>query len=751
MSTGSSAQDHLIKLGEKIREEFSQNRRVMSFAEYLALVLEKPRIQLRSAPQYVRDAFDHFGTESIHYPWGVMRRFKLFDCPWADGRDMLIGQETVQNRIYRALENFVHEGTSNKLILLHGPNGSAKSTLVRCIGRALQHYSDLEEGALYRFNWIFPAEKLSKGGIGFSGAGIQDRTHTETFAYLPDELIDSKLPDEMRDHPLFLLPPDDRAGLMARALAGGEDQGEFVLSDYLRFGQLSHKNRTIYEALLSSYQGDYLKVLRHVQVERFYIRHRYRRGFATVEPQLSVDATEHQVTMDRSVSALPAALQAISLFEYGGELVCANRGLIEYSDLLKRPLEAYKYLLSTVEDASIGLANANLFFDLVFIGTSNEIHLSAFKQIPEFQSFKGRLELVRVPYLVDYLQEERIYQQRIGEAAGTRHVAPHCAYIAALWAVLTRMRKPEPARYSDEISEMVGQLTPLDKAELYALGRAPDSLPSDNAKALVAHIGDLWRETEAHSEYEGRGGASPRELLTVLFNAANSASFSYVSPVAILEEIEELIKQTSVYQFLKQEPAPGGYHAFAKFIEQVKERLLDRIDDDVRNSLGLVEETEYGRVFQRYVTHVVSWTKKEKVVNPTTGRYEDPDETMMQEVEKTIGATGKTEDYRSDLIAKIGAWSLDHREQKPDYTQIFADSFKRLRDAYFARQKKTVSRGVEELITLLTDGEAALSSKESRARAKRALEQLGSRFGYQEDSARDLIRLLFRNRYANRD
>src|SRR5690606_39833130 len=165
----------------------------------------------------------------------------------------------------------VHEGVANKLILLHGPNGSAKSTFIRCVGRALQHYSTLDDGALYRFNWIFPSAKLSKSGIGFTG----DRggaIREDTYAYLPDDLVDAKLRDELRDHPLLLLPSATRRDVMARMLAaaGAADVG---VGDYLAHGMLSHKNRQIFEALLASYQGDYGKVLRHVQVERLYVIH----------------------------------------------------------------------------------------------------------------------------------------------------------------------------------------------------------------------------------------------------------------------------------------------------------------------------------------------------------------------------------------------------------------------------------------------------------------------------------------------
>ena len=69
------------------------------------------------------------------------------------------------------MANFAREGRVNKLILLHGPNGSAKSTFIGCLMRAMEHYSRQPEGALYRFNWVFPTESVAKKGIGFGGEG----------------------------------------------------------------------------------------------------------------------------------------------------------------------------------------------------------------------------------------------------------------------------------------------------------------------------------------------------------------------------------------------------------------------------------------------------------------------------------------------------------------------------------------------------------------------------------------------------
>ena len=167
-------------------------------------------------------------------------------------------------------------------------------------------------------------------------------------------------------------------------------------------GDLSHRNRQIFEALLSSYHGDIAKVLRHIQVERFFVSRPDDPAVATVEPQMAVDARSRQLTMDRSLSSLPPALQSLTLYEVQGELVDGNRGILDFADLLKRPLEAFKYLLGTVEQGRVTLDTAVLEVDTVFIASSNEGYLAAFKEIPEFQSFKGRIELVRAPYLLDY-------------------------------------------------------------------------------------------------------------------------------------------------------------------------------------------------------------------------------------------------------------------------------------------------------------------------------------------------------------
>src|SRR6185436_11867629 len=301
---------------------------------------------------------------------------------------------------------------------------------------------------------------------------------------------------------------------------------------------------------------------------------------------------------------------------YQGELVDGNRGIVDFADLLKRPIESYKYLLGTVEQGRVSLDVASLELDTIFIGSLNEGYLAAFKEIPEFQSFKGRMELVRVPYLLDYRVEQKIYeaQIKVAHAESGKHVSPHVAWVTALWAMLTRMKKPLAEKYGKTLSDLVVK--------------------------LVSGVEKIARESDNYPNYEGRTGASAREMKLVIMNAAQSTRYSCLSPFAIFDELEELVRGVTVYEFLKQEPLPGGFHENRKFIFQVRDQLIDKIDDEVRTSMGLLDERRYMERFERYAAHVSYWVKHEKVPNPITGRDEDPDEDMMAEVERILQVTG---------------------------------------------------------------------------------------------------------------
>lgn len=739
--------EELRDIAERVQRDFEQERRLLSLQEYLELFANDPLRHSRDAARYLRDAFDFYGCTVVERPWSTLTRFKLFDLPFLPAaearREQLIGQEAVQGEIYRVLSNFVREGRPNRVILLHGPNGSAKSTVASCIMRALEHYSTQPEGALYRFHWVFPNEKTLRGVIGFGGKRGSALGQEDSYAHLPEEEIDARLFMEVRDHPLFLIPREERKRLIERLYA--ENKATEPPPAWILRGELSHKSRQVYDALLATYDGSLAQVFRHVQVERYFVSRRYRVGAVSLGPQLSVDAGERQVTADRSLGALPTALQAITLFEAFGELVDAAGGLLEFSDLLKRPLDAFKYLQITAETGEVALRTQNLQVNCVMLASGNEVHLSAFREHPEFESFRGRLELVRAPYLLSWVDEQAIYDAQVASQV-RGHVAPHATQMAAMFAALTRMRRPNPDRYPKPLREIVSELTAVEKMDLYATGAAPARLDDDAKKLLRASIAELYSESDAYPIYEGSVGASPREMRGVLLDAAQNPRFECLSPLAVLEELDDLCERRSEYAFLEEEKLPGGYHDHVLFRRTIRERLLDAFEDEFRVASGLVDEARYNELFDRYVTHVSFWIKGEKLRNPVTGQYENPDERLMREVEALLGRPERAEDFRHALIGTIAAWAIDHPDEPVENARVFAEHLRRLREAVFTDRRAILARLCRDILILRREEGAGLDEAR-RSAALRALSAMQKNFGYEESSAGDAAAALVRERF----
>jgi predicted Ser/Thr protein kinase len=756
----SSAAAYIKHVAEGVEKRFQQGRRVLSFAEYLDLFATDPMRYARDASRYLRDAFEHYGSSEVETPAGKLTRWKLFDLPWdaataAPGnlpRGALVGQERVQDEIHRALSNFVREGRPNRLVLLHGPNGSAKSTIVGCLMRAIEHYSTLDEGALYRFNWVFPSNKTVRGSLGF-GQGGAAQTPTTTYAHLADDQIDAKLLVEVRDHPLFLFPVPERRALLERLFAEassakGKSEGAPGLeppNDWILRGQLSHKSQQVFEALLASYHGSFTEVMKHVQVERYFIAQRYRVGAVTIGPQMTVDASERQVTADRSLAALPASLQAITLYEAKGELVEAAGGLLEFSDLLKRPLDAFKYLQLSIETGEVALTQQNVQLNTVMMGSANELHLDAFREHPEFASFRGRLDLIRVPYLRNYKEEQSIYDSHVAPQV-RRHVAPHATEMAAVFAVLTRMRKPNPDRYARGLSGALQSLTALEKAEVYAGERAPERLDAEAQKLLKTHVRDLYEESDSYPIYEGRIGASPREMRAVLLDAAQSPQYQCLSPLAVLDEIDALCQRKNEFEWLQQDTVSGGYHDVKQFRETLSTRLLASWETELSASTGLVDDATYTDLFEKYVQHVSVWVKKERIRNRVTGEYEEPDEKMMREVERLLDAKGDVQDWRRSLISGIAAWAIDHPGQRVEATGVFPQHMRRIREAISNDRRPAVALLARDVFLLVRDGGTGLD-RDRRRDAEKVIERMIAKFGYCRNCAGDAASTLVRKRF----
>jgi len=753
--TKTPSSNFLTELSDSIRTTFEEKRSLMSFDEYFEAFQAEPQLHSRSIAQYVRDMFDYFGEDVVDIGVRKQRRFRLFDMDFLGGKNRLVGHEEAQNEIYRILNNFIRERRITRLVLLHGPNGSAKSSLINCIVRGLEHYSRLDEGPLYRFNWVFPTDKLIRTAIGFGNEGekASREPRLESYAHLDELQLDAKLLEELRDNPLLLIPPKQRQehllkifGKESREIKAKGGKADFTLSDYIFEGDLSHKSRLIYNALLTSYRGDFREVLKHVQVERFYISKSYRQSAVTVEPQLRVDAGSRQVTADRSLQALPIALQNQTLFEPMGDLVDGNRGITEFNDLLKRHPDLNKYLIGTVEKGTVPVEHAILAIDSFLIGSANENFLEAFKGQPEYASFKGRLDLVRMPYILNYVTEQRIYDQMLEATELPIHVAPRTTYVASLWSVLTRLMPPDAKLYPELVRDVMTSLSPLEKAELYTHGKVPDGLTGEQAREMRALVEDIHAEYQSSLEYEGLYGMSPRETKSLIFRAVQRTEYACLSPQSVFEELRELVKDASIHPFLRIK-SDGQYHSPAEFIDVVKQKYLDLVDGDVRSSMGLVEEASYERYFSRYVSMVSHQMKGERILNPVTGKTEEVSESFMHEMEKKLGINTDNVRFRDEVISAVAAFRIDNPEADLKYSEIFPELFIAIEQSYFNERKTVVKRIERNLLLFLHDGRDALA-KDDLTQVETTLSNMETAFGYCKECAKDTIIYLLRERYS---
>ena len=262
---------------------------------------------------------------------------------------------------------------------------------------------------------------------------------------------------------------------------------------------------------------------------------------------------------------------------------------------------------------------------------------------------------------------------------------------------------------------------------------------------LRASISELYSESDAYPIYEGSVGASPREMRGVLLDAAQNPRFSCLSPLAVLDELDDLCENRSEYGFLEEEKLPGGYHDHALFRRTIRERLLDAFEDEFRVASGLVDEARYNELFDRYITHVSFWIKGEKLRNPMTGQYEEPDDRLMREVEALLGRPERPEDFRHGLIGTIAAWAIDHPGEHVENTVVFADHLRRLREAVFADRRTVLARLCRDILILQREEGSGLDEAR-RSAATRALNEM-QKFGYDERSAGDAAAALVRERF----
>ncbi|HRS27016.1 MAG TPA: serine protein kinase, partial [Phycisphaerae bacterium] len=233
-------------------ESFRQQHWEGTFWEYLDMVLANPRIA-RNAFQRIYDMILYSGTQRYTSMKQEYVHYKFFDDPFDNGADAVYGLDGALMRLVDCFKSAAQGyGTDRRILLLHGPVGSSKSTIVRLLKKGLEHYSRLDEGALYSFAW----------------KGIGDANEAEV-ATCP-----------MHEEPLKLIPRRARRDILAKLNADLPEDRQVRVD-----GDLDPFCRKTFEDLLIRYKGDWRAVMDHVVVRRVVLAEKDRVGIGTFQPK----------------------------------------------------------------------------------------------------------------------------------------------------------------------------------------------------------------------------------------------------------------------------------------------------------------------------------------------------------------------------------------------------------------------------------------------------------------------------------
>lgn len=724
----------LLETAKKIGSRFQVNESIKSFQEFIKDVNTEPEKYCRNSAKYIKDVFDYFEKYDVKDINGeIISRWKLFDI------HPVYGQERIQNQIYTYICSFA-EHKINKIILLHGPNGSAKTSIISSIMEAIEDYSKLPEGAVYTFNWIFSDKEEKEINLGFSNS---EKEHLETLAFIKSDDISFKLPCGMKDNPLLLIPKEERHVLLAKLNLR-------QIPDFLKNGELCQKCHEIYNQLLIAYNGNWLKIIKHIQVERFYFSKRFRKGLVSIDPQKNIDANSRPINLENSYR-IPAILSMVSIYEPYGDLIDANRGVVEFSELLKRNPEANKYLLTTAEWGTITLPGFTGYLDCVIFATENEKQLTLAKVMDtDWASFSGRLAFIPVPYVLQFSKEKILYQQALLDLnrISKKHIAPHTEDILSLWAVMTRLRASK--------NRVAKNLTYLQKAILYDKGTLPERWKEDNKKELTSNLQDIVAEYEesrdriiqisehtslSEASYEGRHGASYREIMTLISQTLYNKELKYLSPLAIINSINKLINN-NVYEFTKL-PRELSHISIETAVIQLKKYYLCLLIKDVRDSSNLIDEKTYLKTFELYIKNIKSWITKEKMQNNQTQQWEEPNEALMANIEDIFEVEPDKEAWRSCIFEKIAAFSIENPGKPIPYIHLFGDILDVLKTETYKKHKEQLLQLLQGMLYKGTPDWQLLSNQEQKLVDKTTANMLDR--GYTDESLKEAVVTLLRS------
>jgi serine protein kinase len=668
-----STQDILSVVDKHINpDRFREQHWEGSFSDYLAIVTKNPRVA-RNAFQRIYDMIMHFGQERYTWMREELIRYKFFQDPFDGGADAIYGLDRGLMNLVDFFKSAARQyGTERRILLLHGPVGSSKSTIARLLKKGIEYYSRLDEGALYTFSWEIP----DKDGNVLS------------------------CPCPMHEEPLKLIPIEARFDVLAKINEDLEEGNQIAVD-----GALDPFCRRMFDDLLLKHDGSWHQVIEHIKVRRLILSEKDRVGIGTFQPkdEKNQDSTELTGDINYRKIAEYGSDSDPRAFNFDGELNIANRGMIEFIEVLKLDVAFLYDLLGASQEHLIKPKKfAQTHIDEVILGHTNEPEYRKLQSNDLMEAFRDRTIKIDVPYNIKLDDEVAIYEKDFNKRRIRGiHIAPHTIEMAAMWAVLTRLDEPKKAG-----------LTLTQKMKLY------------NGKMIPNFTEDSVRELRDEAPREGMQGISPRYIQDKLSNSLVSDQAiqeKCINPFMVMNELESGLAHHSL---LTDEELKTRYR---ELLGLVREEYEDVLKSEVQRAIS-ADEDAISRLCSNYIENVRAYTQHEKVRNRYTGKDEAPDERLMRSIEEKIDIPeSRKDDFRQEIMNYIGALSLDGK--KFEYATN-ARLHKALELKLFEDQRDTIK--LKNVVSGVVDDE-------TQAKIDVVKQRLIKYFGYNETSATDVL------------
>jgi len=467
-----------------------------------------------------------------------------------------------------------------RILLLYGPPSSGKSQLVILLKRGLEAFSHTDEGAIY---------------------AIADCPQHED----PLHLMPHALRQDFRDE------------------TGIQIEGELCPICALNV------------------QEQYQDNIYHVPVKRIYFSEKERVGIGTFVPSdpKSQDISELVGSIDLSTIGDYGSESDPRAYRFDGELNIANRGLMEFIEMLKAD-ERFLYVLLTLsQEKNIKTGRFPLIYaDECVISHTNETEFNEFLANKKSEALHDRMIMVRIPYNLNVSQEERIYEKLLCQTTlHDVHIAPHTLRVAAIFAVLSRLEEPK-----------IAGLTLTKKLKLYD-GEDVEGFRQKDVKMI--------RE---QSEREGMDGISPRFIINRLATSLTQPDMQCVNPIDVLRAIKEGIDTQSQFPRADRE-------RYNNLIADARREYDEIARTDVQKAFFVSFEKEAVTLLDNYLDHVEAYLDQTKLTDPITNEEVPPDEKLMRSIEEKVQVPEHGKDsFRNEIFRKV---AMAHRHGDPfDYT-----------------------------------------------------------------------------------